>query len=100
MGRSGVDFGGSNMAVAVAANRLEMVWLELTGRCQLRCTHCYAESSPDGDHGVMTGEDWRQVIDQAADLGAGWLQFIGGEPTLHPEFAALVRHALSRDLQV
>ncbi|MCU1287698.1 MAG: hypothetical protein JWO13_4048, partial [Acidobacteriales bacterium] len=31
------------MAVATA-ERLRFLWLEITGRCQLRCRHCYSES--------------------------------------------------------
>ncbi len=74
---------------------LKSLTLELTGRCQLRCTHCYADSAPTGGHGTMTVTDWRRVIDQASDHGVETVQFIGGEPTLHPAFCALVEHALS-----
>lgn len=28
--------------------KLGFVWLELTGKCQLECTHCYADSGPSG----------------------------------------------------
>lgn len=82
------------------ASVLGFVWLEITGRCQLACSHCYAESSPHGDHGSMTVDDWLRIIGHAADLGAGAVQFIGGEPTLHPNLPELVDHALSRGLAV
>ncbi|MDI3405766.1 radical SAM/SPASM domain-containing protein [Streptomyces cavernicola] len=74
--------------------------LEITGRCQLSCTHCYAESGPTKGHGNMTGDDWRRVLDEAAAIGVERVQFIGGEPTTHPEFTALVRHALAAGLTV
>jgi len=76
------------------------LWLELTGRCQLACRQCYAESGPSGTHGSMTRADWMRVTDQAVDLGVGMVQFIGGEPTLHPDLAELVGHALGRGLEV
>ncbi|WP_246018655.1 radical SAM protein [Saccharothrix australiensis] len=76
------------------------MWLEITGKCQLRCTHCYAESGPQGTNGLMVKADWENVIDQVAGLGAAMVQFIGGEPTLHRDLPALVRHARSRGLQV
>lgn len=79
---------------------LSFVWLEITGKCQLQCVHCYAESGPQGDHGAMSSADWRRVIDQAAALGAQMVQFIGGEPTLHPDLQQLVDHALSARLEV
>jgi hypothetical protein len=36
------------MAVATG-ERLRFLWLEVTGRCQLRCSHCYSSSGPTGD---------------------------------------------------
>jgi MoaA/NifB/PqqE/SkfB family radical SAM enzyme len=84
--------------MAIAVRQLDFVWLELTGRCQLRCTMCYAASGPEGDHGTMTEDDWRRVIDQSAELGARSVVFIGGEPTLHPALPRLVHHALMRQL--
>ncbi|MEV6824002.1 radical SAM protein [Amycolatopsis sp. NPDC051102] len=83
-----------------AGTRIRSLALELTGRCQLSCAHCYAESSPRGGHGSMTGEDWRRVLDAAAGTGVAAVQFIGGEPTLHPECASLVEHALAKDMRV
>jgi MoaA/NifB/PqqE/SkfB family radical SAM enzyme len=78
----------------------EFLELEITGRCQLTCGHCYAESGPTTGHGTMTGDDWRRVITEAAALGTKIVQFIGGEPTLSPEFAGLVGHALGAGLRV
>ena len=79
---------------------LSFLWLELTGRCQLSCRHCYADSSPAGTHGSMTSTDWARVIDEAANWGVRVVQFIGGEPTLHPALLELINHALSRALAV
>jgi MoaA/NifB/PqqE/SkfB family radical SAM enzyme len=76
------------------------VALEITERCQLRCTHCYAGSGPEGTHGRMGTADWMRVIDDAAQLGAPLVQLIGGEPTLHPDLGALVEHALDRRMAV
>lgn len=79
---------------------LSFLWLEITGKCQLECEHCYADSGPSGDHGLMTTADLFGVVDQAAALGVRMVQFIGGEPTLHPDLRMLVEHALDRGLQV
>jgi MoaA/NifB/PqqE/SkfB family radical SAM enzyme len=83
-----------------ASTRIISLALELTGRCQLSCAHCYADSSPHGRHGSMTGADWRQVLDAAARSGVEAVQFIGGEPTLHPDCANLVDHALTVGMRV
>lgn len=74
--------------------------LELTGFCQLACRHCYADSGVAGTHGTMTADHWRSVIDQAATIGVEMVQFIGGEPTLHPELPRLIRYALGKGLKV
>ncbi len=81
-------------------SKLSFVWLEITGKCQLKCAHCYADSGPTGTRGTMTAADWRRVIDQAAGIGVGVVQFNGGEPTLHPDLPALVKHALDHGLKV
>lgn len=80
--------------------RTSFLELELTGRCQLECVHCYAASGPTGTHGTMTTADWRCVINEAAGAGIGMVQFIGGEPTLHPDLPALVDHALAAGTEV
>ncbi|MFF7098474.1 radical SAM protein [Streptomyces rubradiris] len=83
------------------AARLRFVSLELTQRCQFTCPqHCYAESGPTQGHGSMTDDDWRRVIDEAVALGTDTVQFIGGEPTLHPSFTGLVHYALAHGLRV
>lgn len=87
-------------AVGTPVPPLRFVWLEITGKCQLSCTHCYADSGPEGTHGTMTTKDWRRVIGDVADAGAGLVQFIGGEPTLHPALPELIDHALTLGLEV
>ena len=74
--------------------------LEITGRCQLACAHCYAESGPGGGHGSMTVADWQRVVTEARDLGVEAVQFIGGEPTLYPGLGGLIRYALQSRLRV
>ncbi|SEM74646.1 radical SAM/SPASM domain-containing protein [Lihuaxuella thermophila] len=79
---------------------LNFLWLEITGRCQLECTHCYAASGPTGTHGQMTKDDWSRIIEDAAGLGVESLQFIGGEPTLHPDFPDLLKLAVKNGIEV
>lgn len=75
---------------------LKFLWLEITPSCNLTCSHCYAESGPHLPvSGVMAFCDWCRLMDEARALGCRWLQFIGGEPTLHPDLPKLVEHARS-----
>ncbi len=73
---------------------LDFLWLEITRRCNLACQHCYTESSPAlplTDR--MTFADWCRVMDDARAAGCRRLQFIGGEPTVHPDLGRLLEHA-------
>jgi MoaA/NifB/PqqE/SkfB family radical SAM enzyme len=79
---------------------LRLLWLEVTGRCQLKCHFCYAGSGLRGTHGDMTVVDWRRIIDEAATIGTRDVTFIGGEPTLLPELPQLVQHAAQQGMAV
>ncbi|GAB3951756.1 radical SAM protein [Streptomyces sparsus] len=74
--------------------------LEITGRCQLTCTHCLSESGPQATHGTMTPADWRGLITDAAALGVRSVQLIGGEPTVHPHWREFAELALSLGMGV
>lgn len=79
---------------------LNFIWLEITGKCNLACTHCYADSGPLGSlYGSMSDRDWTEAIDQARELGCRQVQFIGGEPTIHPHLLDLVDHANYRGFE-
>lgn len=83
---------GSGTPIGNAA--LDFLWLELTNRCNLRCIHCYSDSHPgSGYRDRLTTEDYRDLMHQAFALGCRGVQFIGGEPQLHPDFLELVRVA-------
>lgn len=73
---------------------LDFVWLELTNRCNLQCSHCYTESSPtSGDKDVLGEADYLDLIDQLHALGCRKIQFIGGEPTLNRSLPRLIEAA-------
>jgi MoaA/NifB/PqqE/SkfB family radical SAM enzyme len=79
---------------------LRFAWLEITGKCPLLCEHCYADSGPLESHGLMATADWFRVIDQIVGLGGRTVQFIGGEPTLHPALPDLIEHARRSGLSI
>ncbi len=83
-----------NRALTNHEHALDFLWLELTGKCNLSCAHCYAESSPAVPLvQTVTTDRWREILDEAASIGCRKVQFIGGEPTLHPALPDLVRRA-------
>jgi|SRR5579862_896700 len=71
---------------------LDFLWLELTSRCNLRCSHCYADAGPSLPQG-MSHENWSRVLREAFDLGCRRVQFTGGEPSLYPDLPRLLGDA-------
>jgi len=84
----------------IVAAKNTFAWLEITGKCQLKCGHCYADSGPQGTHGTMELADWLRAIGELAAAGVDRICVIGGEPTLHPDLGAIVDHALASRMQV
>ncbi|WP_323183511.1 radical SAM protein [Streptomyces sp. NBC_00091] len=82
------------------ATGIESLELEITGKCQLACTHCLSMSSPQASHGAMTPENWRAVVIDAAALGIRTIQLIGGEPTVHPHWREFTELGVSLGLHV
>ncbi|MEU9747156.1 radical SAM protein [Streptomyces niveus] len=48
----------------------------------------------------MTVADWRRVIGELRGMGVRNVQFIGGEPTLHPALPELIRHAIANGMRI
>jgi MoaA/NifB/PqqE/SkfB family radical SAM enzyme len=84
----------TNPAKPGSVQDLSFLWLEITAKCNLECVHCYADSDPRQDlFGYMQTEHWLSILRESADLGCKQVQFIGGEPTLHPGLARMISFA-------
>ena len=64
--------------------------LELTYRCNLRCSHCYIDLER-GDE--LTLQEWKDVLDQLKAEGAIYLLFTGGEIMVRPDFLEIAAYA-------
>lgn len=63
--------------------------IELTNRCNLHCLHCFEERhAATGDLPVTIIE---KVLQEGKNCGVEHLAFTGGEPTMHRQFAEIVR---------
>ena len=83
-----------NVQGEAPVGELDFLWMEITTQCNLSCIHCYADASPTRRlHENLGLDDWRNALRQAADLGCRKVQFIGGEPTLHPSLPKLMESA-------
>jgi len=59
--------------------------IELTDQCNLRCAHCYRDSSPERDQFIAT-EKLLQILHQMRGHGVSTIELTGGEPTMRRDF--------------
>ena len=69
--------------------------IELTNRCNLRCRHCFDERHAGS--GDLSIDIIDKVLREGKPFGLEHLSFTGGEPTLHREFAEIVRRVCSAE---
>ena len=72
--------------------------LELTHRCPLQCPYCSNPLQLERAGTELATDEWRSVLDQAADLGVLQVHFSGGEPMARADLPQLVQRAASRGL--
>ncbi len=87
-----VDAPGLNLGDVLRGNGFRRLFLELTGRCNERCLHCYASSSPEVET-ALDRATIHSVIEDAAELQVEGIQFTGGDPLLSPELLGAVQYA-------
>ncbi|MGA4838665.1 pyrroloquinoline quinone biosynthesis protein PqqE [Streptomyces sp. G45] len=66
---------------------------ELTHACPLRCAYCSNPVKLVGRSGELTGDEWADVLAQAADLGVVQTHLSGGEPLLRRDLTRIVAAA-------
>jgi molybdenum cofactor biosynthesis enzyme MoaA len=82
----------STQAIRAYTRRFHNIYLFITERCQLRCGHCYMGERLDRGL-TMSYERASSIIRYCHRLGAEYMTFVGGEPTLHPELGRLIEEA-------
>ncbi len=73
---------------------------DINENCNLRCPTCYADSMPELT-GVAEVGDILANIDQRIAREGGRIDVLmlsGGEPTIHPQFRAILQGALARNV--
>jgi molybdenum cofactor biosynthesis enzyme MoaA len=75
---------------------LDTLWFQVAGTlCNLQCTHCFVSCSPsNSSHAMLTLEEVRERLREAAALGVREYYFTGGEPFLNPEIFEILQETL------
>ena len=88
--------GGGDAPVTLAdgfGRRIEYLRISVTDRCNFRCTYCMPREGlpwlPREE--LLSYEEIAEVVRQLAPLGLRRLRITGGEPTIRPQLATLVR---------
>lgn len=70
---------------------------ELTGRCNLSCTHCLRDKTLRAE---LKPALFKKVLKELQDYGIKRVSFTGGEPLLHPHFQELVEYAARAGFEI
>ncbi len=73
-------------------HKLIYVFLEITRKCNLSCTHCGSDCSKDSSMNEMTTESWLSIIDYLNYIYKPFFVITGGEPLVHEGFSIIVNH--------
>lgn len=86
-----MSFAGRIHAAAMAAEQPVGAVLELTYRCNWRCSFCY--NPRHSDVAPLSTAEWIGVVSSLRRAGALSVTLTGGEPLAHPGAVAIVREA-------
>ncbi len=85
-----LEFTDAEIRQAVQADRLLSMEIEFSSLCNFRCTYCYLDKKSACEQ-EMTCEEIQDVLCQARDLGARKIIILGGEPSIYPHLAEMLR---------
>lgn len=77
---------------AVRQDGFDTLFIEVTGACNERCLHCYADAGPKVQTSLER-QTCEALLDDAAMLGFRRVQFTGGDPLLCEFLPELVAYA-------
>jgi MoaA/NifB/PqqE/SkfB family radical SAM enzyme len=72
------------------------LWLYTNLNCNLACSYCVAESSPEAAPRELGLATIRRLVDEAVELGIQQIFLTGGEPFLLEEIYAMLEYASAR----
>lgn len=68
--------------------QLGVIYINPAGGCNLRCSHCWVNEGTTSS-GTLTLPQWRDILQQASDMGSVSVKLTGGEPLIYPEITRL-----------
>ncbi len=85
----------------VGLEHLDTLWINTGSLCNIACTNCYIESSPENDRLVyISAAEAAEFFDEAQRLKTREIGITGGEPFMNPDIIPMLRDALTRGFEV
>lgn len=92
------EFSRQDIDLARTENRLLSMEIELSLRCNFKCTYCYVPHESYFDN-ELSVDEIRDAILQAKELGARKIILLGGEPSIYPNIGEVIQFLNSQDLE-
>ncbi len=67
----------------------------ITDACNASCKFCNFRREVSSERKYVSFDDIKSAQETLAKNGIGYIAYIGGEPTMHPQLAQIIRHAKS-----
>lgn len=70
----------------------DAIEIDITYACNLRCTNCNRSVTQAPEKAHLDVQQIRRFVDDSIAAGKRWrrIRILGGEPTLHPQFAEII----------
>lgn len=75
--------------------KIDFAWIEICTFCNLKCKHCYNESSSEC-HETMSFNDFCETCNKLFGYGIKKIQIIGGEPFCHKDIRDILFFAAKK----
>jgi sulfatase maturation enzyme AslB (radical SAM superfamily) len=80
----------SNSVTMDKSDKIEILQLNITRKCNLKCNHCHVRSGPDRTEN-MEDEVLDKCIELAHSPSVGTIDITGGSPEMHPRIEFLIK---------
>jgi radical SAM protein with 4Fe4S-binding SPASM domain len=98
-GKHGTGEPGKGHVPLRAADRRPIVVWNITAACNLRCLHCYSDSTAASDPRELTTAQAMGVLDDLAAFKVPVVLFSGGEPLMRHDLPELLGYARAQGLR-
>ncbi|WP_323705690.1 radical SAM/SPASM domain-containing protein [Thiorhodovibrio frisius] len=76
---------------------VDLVQWSITGKCNLRCRHCFMEA-PNAKYGELSTKECLRIVDQLDEANVGRVSITGGEPFVRKDFLHIIDSLQAKEI--